>query len=49
MIGYEYEFLVREGDTPLKARVVKKENPAQELLKIWRKEGLAGIWKARDF
>lgn len=48
MIGYEYEFLVREGDTPLKGRVAKKQNPAQELLEIW-KEGLAGIWKARDY
>ncbi len=34
---------------PLKEHTAKKENPAQELLKIWRKDGLAGIWKARDF
>lgn len=34
---------------PLKACVAKRKNPAQELLKIWKKDGLAGIWKARDF
>ncbi len=34
---------------PLRERVAKRENPAQELLKIWHRNGLAGIWNARDF
>lgn len=34
---------------PLKERVAKKENPAQEILKVWNREGLAEVWEARDY
>lgn len=34
---------------PLEARIARKENPGQELLKIWRAGGLEAVWWARDF
>jgi gamma-glutamylcysteine synthetase len=34
---------------PLKVRLEKRQNPAQELLEIWKHEGLAGVFAARDF
>ena len=34
---------------PLLERIKTGKNPADELLEIWRKDGLAGIWEARDF
>ncbi len=34
---------------PIRERIEKKQNPAQELLAVWEEEGMEGVYKARDF
>jgi gamma-glutamylcysteine synthetase len=34
---------------PLYTRLEQKNNPAQELIKIWEQGGLEAVWKERDF
>ncbi len=34
---------------PIRERIEKKQNPAQELLSVWEKEGMEGVYKTRDF